>query len=104
MAPTDDELTIGELGRSIARIEKQQKEDRSHVDERFDRLQGDMRSSVAALAFVSKDTYTGDKAAVDRRLDGVDKRIDGMRTLLLSLAGLFLTAIAIVITLMRGFR
>ncbi len=50
-------------------IEKRRAEDRRHFDAAVSELKADMRSSIASIAYVSKEQFTDFKAAVTKEAD-----------------------------------
>lgn len=57
----------------VQQLEKQLGIGLRHVDERLDRLETEMRQSLAALTFVSEKAYTADRTA-DQRIAAVRER------------------------------
>lgn len=60
----------------VQQLEKQTGIGFRHVDERLDRLETEMRSSLAALTFVSEKAYTADRSADLRIQTARDKVLD----------------------------
>jgi hypothetical protein len=61
--PPQDDLTLGEIGRTLERLDKGQKE----LIDRFDLMRGE---------FVHKDTYDAQRTASDREIRDVKDRLD----------------------------
>ena len=60
----------------VQQLEKQLGIGLRHVDERLDRLEGEMRASLAALTFVSEKAYMADRSADHRIQTAREKSVD----------------------------
>lgn len=82
MTPDSGDVTLPELGRMVKRLDTQLDSlqgkfegHQSHFDDRFDRLQAEVRASFASLQFVSKEAYQTDRAANERRFAQIEQRM-----------------------------
>lgn len=87
MTPADDERKPSDslLAYQVEQLEKQLGIGLRHVDQRLDRLEAEMRSSLAALTFVSEKAYLADRGADQRvqtaREDAVDREVRDIRAI-----------------------
>lgn len=111
--PNSGDTPSSVLVYQVQQLEKQLGIGLRHVDERLDRLEGEMRSSLAALTFVSEKAYMADRSADERvqsaRKEAVDKEIrdirqiaENARTTAWAVAGLLLVSIGTLLAVIKA--
>lgn len=114
MTPPDEQPTPpGVLVYQVAQLEKQLGIGLRHVDERLDRLENEMRSSLAALTFVSEKEYMANRSAdqrvqaardiaVDKDMADIRQIAENARTTAWAVATLLLIAVGTLLAVIKA--
>lgn len=94
MVAPEDPPNFGTVLYRLDAMEQRRAEDRRHFDAQVAELKADMRAGIAAIAYVSKDTFEGFKATIVTRDE--ETRTIASESRRLALACLWVLIVAVV--------
>lgn len=89
---TDDEKSLGVVLYRLDEIEGRRKEDRRHFDDIVGELKAEVRSSISAIAYVSKENFADFKVAAAERDKETREIATSARTLALTILWVLIVA------------
>lgn len=96
----DNQPGLAELGRTTTRIEGRLDALHKHVDDRFDRMQRELATSITSLSVVHKDVYDADKQRYADLLADAKSTAESANTKAMWAIGLI---VAFVLAALAGF-